>query len=98
MLQGLHHQPLHAANTVVSLMISIKIDVRQIFSYVLERHMMLQGLQGEPLHAAHTIVGLSINIKIDFRKIFRYVQVGFATLCFRDFRVSPCMLPTPLLA
>jgi hypothetical protein len=68
MLQGLHGEPLHAAHTVVGLAINIKIDFRQIFSYVLERHVMLQGLQGEPLHAAHTVVGLMINIKIDFRK------------------------------
>jgi hypothetical protein len=68
MLQGLHRQPLHAAHTDVGLIISIKIDFRQIFSYVLEPHVMLQGLQGEPLHAAHTVVSLIINIKIDIRK------------------------------
>ncbi len=72
MLQGLHGEPLHAAHTVVGLTINIIIDFGQIFSYVLERHVMLQGLEGEPLHAAHTVVGLTINIKIDF-KLFSYV-------------------------
>ncbi len=67
-LQGLHGEPLHAAHTVVSLINNIKIDFRQIFNYVLERHVMLQGLQGEHLHAAHTIVSLMINIKIDVRQ------------------------------
>jgi hypothetical protein len=52
MLQGLQGEPLHAAHTVVGLTINSKIDFRQIFSYVFERHVMLQGLQGEPLHAA----------------------------------------------
>ncbi len=47
MLQGLHGEPLHAAHTIVGLAINIKIDFRQIFSYVLERHVMLQGLHGE---------------------------------------------------
>ncbi len=56
MLQGLHGQPLHAAHTVVGLTINIKIDFRQIFSYVLERHVMLQGLHRQPLLAAHTLL------------------------------------------
>jgi hypothetical protein len=45
MLQGIQGEPLHAAHTIVGLMINIKIDFRKIVRYVLVGfcHVMLQG-------------------------------------------------------